>query len=170
VPEVRLASCAIVVTDGGVAALEQADLDPQPDVVLVLSTDIDAPGLLSLAGHLGPGEGSERLVLRTQRLGGQRFATTDGRIVADAATGILHVAGEVVAVPRRQFELLVHLMRRPGETIERAHLLRDVWGFSQGSTETVKVHVRRLRALLERDPSCPAHLHTVRGVGYRFEP
>ena len=52
----------------------------------------------------------------------------------------------------------------------RAELVESVWGYVwSGDTETVTVHVRRLRAKIEDDPSKPRRLVTVHGVGYRFE-
>ena len=48
--------------------------------------------------------------------------------------------------------------------------MEAVWGWTFGDTSTVTVHVRRLREKIERDPSEPRHLTTVRGVGYRFDP
>jgi DNA-binding response OmpR family regulator len=45
-----------------------------------------------------------------------------------------------------------------------------VWGYTYGDSSTVTVHIRRLREKLERDPSAPAHITTVWGVGYRFDP
>jgi two-component system response regulator RegX3 len=58
-----------------------------------------------------------------------------------------------------------------GRTLSRADLLADVWGYDWiGPTDTVTVHVRRLRSKIEADPSNPRHLVTVHGVGYRFDP
>jgi two-component system response regulator RegX3 len=55
--------------------------------------------------------------------------------------------------------------------LSRADLLEDVWGYDWiGPTDTVTVHVRRLRSKIEVDPSNPRHLVTVHGVGYRFDP
>ena len=56
-------------------------------------------------------------------------------------------------------------------TFSRTRLLEEVWDFAwDGDAATVTVHVRRLREKIEEDPSEPAHLITVWGVGYRFEP
>lgn len=62
-----------------------------------------------------------------------------------------------------EFDLLVHLMRRPGRVFERDQLLSAVWGYSTtGGTRTVDVHIAQIRAKL--GPSSP--IRTVRGVGY----
>ncbi len=77
---------------------------------------------------------------------------------------------QLVSLTAREFDLLAHLMRNPRRAFRREELLADVWGFSYGDTSTVTVHVRRLREKVEADPSAPAHICTVWGVGYRFEP
>ena len=72
---------------------------------------------------------------------------------------------------RKEFDLLAHLAANPRQVFSRVQLLDAVWGHTwEGSAETVTVHVRRLREKIERTPSKPEHLLTVRGVGYRFEP
>jgi DNA-binding response OmpR family regulator len=49
-------------------------------------------------------------------------------------------------------------------------LLDQVWGWTLGDQSTVTVHVRRLREKIEPDPATPTRIHTVWGVGYRYEP
>jgi DNA-binding response OmpR family regulator len=61
-------------------------------------------------------------------------------------------------------------MSHPRRAFRREALLEAVWGFTTGDTSTVTVHVRRLRAKIEPDPSAPRYVCTVWGVGYRFEP
>jgi DNA-binding response OmpR family regulator len=79
--------------------------------------------------------------------------------------------GEPVRLTRKEFDLLHHLASRPGVTLTRTQLLEDVWDFAwDGDSSTVTVHVRRLREKIEDDPSAPARIVTVWGVGYRFEP
>ena len=71
----------------------------------------------------------------------------------------------------KEFDLLVHLASQPGRVFSRSQLLEGVWGEdSYGGSRTIDVHVSLLRRKLEDDPSNPAHLITVRGVGYRFVP
>jgi DNA-binding response OmpR family regulator len=70
---------------------------------------------------------------------------------------------------RREFDLLVYLMRHPGQLQTRESLLRNVWGYEYiGDTRTVDVHVRWLRAKIEADPAAPSRIQTVRGIGYIF--
>jgi DNA-binding response OmpR family regulator len=76
-----------------------------------------------------------------------------------------------IAVTAREFDLLLHLAKRPGQVFTREQLLDAVWDFEfAGDESTVTVHVRRLRAKIESDPSRPRHIKTVWGVGYKFEP
>ena len=79
--------------------------------------------------------------------------------------------GEVLALTRKEFDLLELLATHPGRTFSRIELLEHVWDFAwDGDSSTVTVHVRRLRSKIEADPSDPRHVVTVWGVGYRFEP
>jgi DNA-binding response OmpR family regulator len=68
-----------------------------------------------------------------------------------------------------EFEVLAALARDPGTVLSRELLLEQVWGDSAyRDPRTIDVHIRHLREKLERDPSDPEYLFTVRGVGYRF--
>jgi len=80
-------------------------------------------------------------------------------------------SGALVRLTRKEFDLLYFLASQPGTTFSRSQLLEEVWDFAwDGDTATITVHIRRLREKLEDAPSNPAHLVTVWGVGYRFEP
>lgn len=69
-----------------------------------------------------------------------------------------------------EFKLATHLMNAKGEILERAELLKKVWGFNfSPETRTVDYFIGRLRKLFEKDPEEPKHFLTVRGAGYRFE-
>jgi DNA-binding response OmpR family regulator len=94
-----------------------------------------------------------------------------GRIRIDHDRREVFVENQAVRLTRKEFDLLAALASSPGVTFTRTQLLEDVWDFAwDGDTATVTVHVRRLREKIEVDPSQPAHLVTVWGVGYRFEP
>jgi two-component system response regulator ResD len=81
------------------------------------------------------------------------------------------VRGEEVQLTVREYELLLHFMRHPGQVFSRDQLMDAVWQYSfYTDTSTVTVHMRRLRAKIEADPSEPRWLQTVWGVGYRFQP
>jgi two-component system, OmpR family, response regulator ResD len=81
------------------------------------------------------------------------------------------VRGEEAQLTVREYELLLHFMRHPGQVFSRDQLMDAVWQYSfYTDTSTVTVHVRRLRAKIEEDASDPRWLQTVWGVGYRFQP
>ena len=80
------------------------------------------------------------------------------------------VHGEVATLTAREFDLLAFLAGRPRQVFRRDELLEHVWGYTYGDTSTVTVHIRRLRAKLERDPAGPRFIETIWGVGYRFAP
>jgi DNA-binding response OmpR family regulator len=77
---------------------------------------------------------------------------------------------EELTLSPREFSLLAELMRHQGAVLSRDLLLTRVWGYDYyGDSRTVDVHVRWLREKIEVDPSSPARILTVRGIGYRFE-
>lgn len=79
-------------------------------------------------------------------------------------------AGIELRLTHKEFDLLAELMRHVGAVLSRDLLLQKVWGYEfVGDSRTVDVHVRWLREKIEADPSQPARITTVRGVGYRFE-
>jgi DNA-binding response OmpR family regulator len=81
------------------------------------------------------------------------------------------LAGVPLALTAREFDLLLFMARSPGQVFTREQLLDQVWGYTFASdASTVTVHIRRLREKLEQDPTKPRFLHTVWGVGYKFDP
>lgn len=77
--------------------------------------------------------------------------------------------GESVDLTAREFDLLEYFARHPGRVFRRAELLDRVWGYGhEGYEHTVNSHINRLRAKIEGDPSRPAVIVTVWGVGYKF--
>ena len=94
--------------------------------------------------------------------------TFDG-LVIDPGARRVHVDGEEVLLTQREFDLLAFLAAHPGQAFSREQLMDHVWQFSfYSDTSTVTVHIRRLRAKLERDDAVPQWIQTVWGVGYRF--
>tara|TARA_B100001123_G_scaffold437249_2_gene569070 strand:+ start:433 stop:1164 length:732 start_codon:yes stop_codon:yes gene_type:complete len=70
----------------------------------------------------------------------------------------------------REFELLLFLLRHPGQVLSREHLLESVWERDfNGDERTVDVHMRWLRQKIEPDAANPSRIRTVRGSGYIFE-
>jgi DNA-binding response OmpR family regulator len=81
------------------------------------------------------------------------------------------VRGDEAQLTMREFDLLLFLVRHPGQAFSRDQLMDAVWEYTfYTDTSTVTVHMRRLRAKIEEDPSEPRWLQTVWGVGYRFQP
>lgn len=76
---------------------------------------------------------------------------------------------ELVALPRKEFDLLGLLLANAGRVMTREVLIERIWGWDyEGDTKTLDVHIKRLRQKLEGDPSKPELIVTVRGVGYKF--
>jgi two-component system, OmpR family, response regulator RegX3 len=94
-----------------------------------------------------------------------------GPVRMDIERHVVTVAGQPVAMPLKEFELLELLLRNAGRVLTRMQLIDRVWGSDYvGDTKTLDVHVKRLRGKIEPDPASPRHLVTVRGLGYKFEP
>jgi two-component system response regulator RegX3 len=80
-------------------------------------------------------------------------------------------AGEPLDLTVKEFELLRVLLERAGKLVRRNELVHEVWDPAWfGSTKTLDVHVSALRKKLGDDPAEPRYIHTVRGVGFRFDP
>jgi DNA-binding response OmpR family regulator len=95
-----------------------------------------------------------------------------GELVIDRRSREVWKAGDVVAMPAREFDLLVFLASSPRQVFTRAQLLENVWASSDAwlGVATVTEHIRRLRKRIEDDPRKPRWVVTVWSVGYRFEP
>ena len=92
-------------------------------------------------------------------------------LVIDPVSRRVTVAGSERSLTAKEFDLLLTLARRPNAVFNRDKLLELVWGSADYiDPSTVTVHVRRVRAKIEDDPSRPRHITTAWGVGYRFEP
>ncbi|MEZ4552820.1 MAG: response regulator transcription factor [Dehalococcoidia bacterium] len=93
-----------------------------------------------------------------------------GDLEVDPVKRTVLLRGEPVALTAREFDLLAYLAEHPGRVFSREQLMDAIWDEDfEGDAGTVTVHVRRLRTKIEHDPSRPAFLRTVWGVGYKFE-
>ncbi len=113
-----------------------------------------------------------RAVLRRRGDTGEAAAMVveAGPVRIDVDRHVVTIRGEAVGLPLKEFELLEFLVRNSGRVLTRGQLIDRVWGADYvGDTKTLDVHVKRLRAKVEPDPSEPRHLVTVRGLGYKFE-
>jgi len=94
-----------------------------------------------------------------------------GGLELDPASRQVRLEGNTLALTATEFRLLEFLMRRPGVVFSREQLLNAVWGQDRAITDrAVDVYVLRLRQKIERDPTSPVLIHSVRGFGYTFEP
>jgi two-component system response regulator RegX3 len=93
-----------------------------------------------------------------------------GPVRLDIDRHIITVNGLQVSLPLKEFELLEFLMRNAGRVLTRIQLIDRVWGSDYvGDTKTLDVHIKRLRAKIEKDPANPEFIQTVRGMGYKME-
>ena len=105
----------------------------------------------------GPGDpGSEALAV--------------GDVAVDPERHEVVIRGEQVSLPLKEFELLALLLDNAGRVLTRDVLIDRVWGHDYvGDTKTLDVHVKRLRAKVEEDPSNPSRIITIRGLGYKYD-
>jgi two-component system response regulator RegX3 len=93
-----------------------------------------------------------------------------GGIRMDVERHTVSVDGSETPMPLKEFELLELLLRNAGRVLTRGQLIDRVWGSDYfGDTKTLDVHIKRIRSKIERVPSTPEVLVTVRGLGYRIE-
>jgi DNA-binding response OmpR family regulator len=92
----------------------------------------------------------------------------DGKTI-DFGTLELRTNGNTIQLTLMEAKLLRHLIRSNGRTVSRKSILEDVWDLREDTdTRAIDNFIVRLRRYIEKDPSTPRHLLTVRGVGYRF--
>ena len=116
-----------------------------------------------------------RSLLRRSNWSDETEAISEGRVitVSDIQIDIdkyeVKVRNEILDFPLKEFELLLLLLENAGRVLTRDVLIDRVWGFDYvGDTKTLDVHIKRLRSKVEKDPSKPMSIVTVRGVGYKF--
>lgn len=108
-----------------------------------------------------------RAILRRTPKTDEEGRLVDPPLAIDLGARTVAVDGREVPLTRKEFDLLVDLLRGRGRVLTRDRLLEKVWGYDfPGETRTVDVHVRRLRKKL--GPVAEARIETVVGVGYRW--
>jgi two-component system response regulator RegX3 len=117
-----------------------------------------------------------RAVLRRRAIDSGGVAADAGEVLQvgdvslDADRHEVLIRGEVVALPLKEFELLEVLLANAGRVLPRDTIIDRVWGADYvGDTKTLDVHIKRLRAKVEPDPSEPTRIVTIRGLGYKYE-
>ncbi len=90
-------------------------------------------------------------------------------IVLDPLRHTVSITGRAVNLTAREFELLLHFAKSPGQVFNRTELLEKVWGTRHdGYLHTVNSHINRLRSKIESNPAKPEYIQTVWGVGYKL--
>jgi DNA-binding response OmpR family regulator len=110
-----------------------------------------------------------RALLRRARSNGHAsHVVTIGDIEVVPDEGVVRKAGLEVSLTKTEFRLLCEMAASPGRVFSREVLLDTVWGYSYvGDGKLVDAHIHRLRTKVETDPGDPAHVITVRGLGYK---
>jgi DNA-binding response OmpR family regulator len=107
--------------------------------------------------------------LKRSETGGRGKILEAGDLQLDTKNFTACLKGEPLELRLKEFELLAALASAPGELKSREELAKEVWGHAGvGSSRTIDVHIRRIRAALE-EKSSYQYIHTARGLGYRFE-
>lgn len=107
---------------------------------------------------------------RTEDVDEHESVLEAGGVRMDVERHTVTVDGADVSMPLKEFELLELLLRNGGRVLTRGQLIDRVWGADYfGDTKTLDVHIKRIRSKIEKTPSQPTMLVTVRGLGYRFE-
>jgi two-component system response regulator RegX3 len=93
-----------------------------------------------------------------------------GDVALDPDRHEVTIRGDAVSLPLKEFELLGILLENAGRVLTRETLIDRVWGSDYvGDTKTLDVHIKRLRAKVEPEPSNPTRIVTIRGLGYKYE-
>ncbi len=108
--------------------------------------------------------------VRTAEVSQEVAAISFGQVEVCANQRSVKVAGKLVILTAKEFDLLLHLIANPAQVFSKSQLLDQIWGYDYiGDYNTINVHVRRLREKIEADPSNPVYIKTVWGVGYKFD-
>jgi DNA-binding response OmpR family regulator len=112
---------------------------------------------------------AEALLRRTREAEPERF--TFGDCCLDVPARKLVRDGKEVKLSPKEFKLLEFFVKRPGRALTRDEILNLVWGYdSFVGPRTIDRFVTTLRTKIEPDPHNPVYLHTIREIGYKWEP
>lgn len=116
---------------------------------------------------------ARKLINRVKRFmpGARKEAIEVGPIRLVPSVRVVEAHGREKRLTPKTAQLLNVFLKHPGDTLDRGFLMQQVWETDYiGDTRTLDVHVRWVREAIEADPTAPAHIITVRGIGYRFIP
>lgn len=93
-----------------------------------------------------------------------------GDIKLDLVSRTVYLKGKILNLNVKEYDLLSLLIQNEGKTLHKDYLFNEIWGSdSMSEIQTLTVHIKRLRIHIEDDPKHPKRIHTVWGVGYRYE-
>lgn len=100
----------------------------------------------------------------------QKGPLVSGDLAIDLESRCVSLKGKPVELNVKEYELLLLFVRNPGKTLRKEFLFDRIWGSDSFSeSQTLTVHVKRLRSKIEDNPREPKRIRTVWGVGYRYE-
>lgn len=100
---------------------------------------------------------------------GEKNVLSAGDLELDLDTLVLRKRGNVMPLTASELKILHKMMSAPGHVFTKAQLYEAISGSSYGGAESIMMHVSNIRSKIEDDPGKPAHIKTVRGLGYRFD-
>jgi two-component system response regulator RegX3 len=162
--------CREIRAEGDVPVIMVTARDGEVDVVLAL--ELGAADYVAKPYRLRELVARMRAVLRRRReTPGDDQVLAAGGIRLDLARHESSVDGAPLELSRKEFELLTLFVSKAGQVVTREECIDTLWwGQDLADTRTLDTHVKRIRRKMERDPSNPVHLVTVRGIGFRFDP
>ncbi|MGQ0744728.1 MAG: winged helix-turn-helix domain-containing protein [Acidimicrobiales bacterium] len=149
--------------------------DRSSEIDIVVALEVGADDYLARPQRFQELVARIRMLLRRAPSPPRATPTTEpltvGQLVLDLDRHDVTLAGDLLAMPRKEFQLLALLMERPGVVVTRSQCIERVWGADYvGDTKTLDVHIRRLRDKIENDRHQPQRIVTVRGLGFKLEP
>jgi two-component system response regulator MtrA len=157
--------CRAIRAESGVPIVMLTARSDTVDVVVGLESGADD----YIIKPFKPKELVARIRARMRRIDEPAISSlTIGDVQIDVGGHSVRRGGRLIPLTPLEFDLLVCLVRRPGQVFTREALLQEVWGYRHAAdTRLVNVHVQRLRSKIEHDPEQPEIVITVRGVGYK---
>lgn len=182
-PDLILLDLMLPGMDGYTFAQQFRFLDKETAIIMVTALDQEKDKVRGLdAGaddYITKPFSMEELLARVRanlrRVRERRVLTHDtiietGDLTIEPSELRVAIRGEQVKLRLKEFQLLLALASKAGSLQTRQHLAQDVWGYEfLPTSRTIDVHIRRLRQAIE-EPSDYVYIHTVHGMGYRFEP
>lgn len=108
-----------------------------------------------------------RRLSKKEKVGSQSIRSGQIELQPAELKVVMAGRGEIALTPK-EMQVLRMLMERPGQVVDRGHILSEVWNEDGSTSNNVDVYIRRLRTKLETDPYHPQFILSVRGLGYKF--